>query len=216
MLSTHELADLYAYPAAGRPWVRSNFVASIDGAAQGADGLSGNLGGEPDARVFRALRDLCDVVVVGAGTARDEGYHRIDGGVLVLVSRSLDIPESLLSAGVVVITTDESPVKQRARIAKRVEVLVLGQSEVDWPEVFAEFARRGWNRVLVEGGPSLHGALIQADLVDEVCLTVSPHLIAGDQLRIAQSTSPVLREMRLGHAVTDEGVLLTRWVRERP
>ena len=121
-----------------------------------------------------------------------------------------------MTAGVVVITTAESPADRRALLARTVEVLVFGQDEVDWPAVFSEFANRGWTRVLVEGGPSLHGALIDADLVDEVCLTVSPHLIAGNQLRISQSDSPVLRQMRLGHAIADEGVLLTRWVRDRP
>lgn len=222
-----ELADLYAYPDSAGPWVRSNFVASVDGTAQGPDGVSGALGGEPDERVFRVLRSLCDVVVVGAGTARDEGYRPITADavhadlradreplpVLALVSRSLDIPESLIVPGVLVITSASSPADARAELAETVDVLVAGADDVDWPAVLDSFAARGLHRVLCEGGPSLHGTLIDLDLVDEVCLTISPHLVAGRGSRIAVSEEPVLRAMRIGHCLEEDGVLLTRWVR---
>ena len=55
------------------PGVRVNFISSIDGAAT-RDGLSGGLGDASDRRRFELLRRVCDVVVVGAGTVRAEGY----------------------------------------------------------------------------------------------------------------------------------------------
>ncbi|MBA2471912.1 MAG: dihydrofolate reductase family protein, partial [Pseudonocardiales bacterium] len=58
--------------AQGRPSVRLNMIASLDGAAT-VDGLSGGLGGPADHRVFAALRELADVVLVAAGTVRAEG-----------------------------------------------------------------------------------------------------------------------------------------------
>lgn len=66
--------------AGGRPAVRVNMIASIDGASS-AGGLSGALGGPPDKAVFAALRCLADVIVVGAATMRAEGYGpaRLDG-----------------------------------------------------------------------------------------------------------------------------------------
>ena len=93
------------------------------------------------------------------------------------------------------------------------DVLVAGADDVDWPAVLDSFAARGLHRVLCEGGPSLHGTLIDLDLVDEVCLTISPHLVAGRGSRIAVSEEPVLRAMRIGHCLEEDGVLLTRWVR---
>src|SRR5580658_1525233 len=57
----------------GRPAVRLNMIASVDGAAT-VDGRSGQLGGPPDKAVFATLRSLADVVMVGAGTMRAEGY----------------------------------------------------------------------------------------------------------------------------------------------
>jgi hypothetical protein len=56
-----------------RPFVRCNMISSLDGAIA-VEGRSGALGGPADRRVFQVLRSLADVIVVGAGTAREEGY----------------------------------------------------------------------------------------------------------------------------------------------
>ncbi|WKK73267.1 dihydrofolate reductase family protein [Rathayibacter oskolensis] len=71
-LDDDELLALYSREAAER-WLRVNFVSSIDGAVT-HDGVSGDLGGEADLRVFDLLRRLADVVLVAAGTVRAEGY----------------------------------------------------------------------------------------------------------------------------------------------
>ena len=73
VLDEPALERLYAVPA-GRSWLRVNFVSSLDGAVTGADGRSGSINTPADHRVFRLLRRLSDVVVVGAGTVRAEGY----------------------------------------------------------------------------------------------------------------------------------------------
>ncbi|EFQ83831.1 riboflavin biosynthesis protein RibD C-terminal domain protein [Aeromicrobium marinum DSM 15272] len=219
---------LYAYPDTDRPWVRMNFVASVDGSATGADHRSGDLGGEPDRAVYLHLRSVCDVVLVGAGTARDEDYGpvRLDADqqqrrtaagqrpvpVLALVTRRPDLPDALRRDGVVVVTT--------ARAAADldlgpVEVIGHGDDEIDWTAVLEEFGRRGWNRVLGEGGPSLFASLTELDLVDELCLTVAPTLTAGDGPRITHGDAAVDRPLTLAHAEVDDGVLLTRWLRRR-
>ena len=56
-----------------RPGVRLNMIASVDGAAA-IDGRSGALGGPADKGLFAVLRSLADVILVGAGTMRAEGY----------------------------------------------------------------------------------------------------------------------------------------------
>ncbi len=70
-LADEDLARLYAYPPG--PWLRANFVASVDGAAH-LDGASAGLSSDADRHVFALLRTLADVVLVGAGTARTERY----------------------------------------------------------------------------------------------------------------------------------------------
>lgn len=227
-LDTGELERLYAYPTSDRPWVRTNFVSSLDGAATAADGRSGGLGGETDTQVFAMLRSLADIIVVGAGTARDEGYadFEVDAGLrtrlglsripaMVLVSRRLDIPAALIIPGNVVVTSADADPAQVAALRETVEVIAEGQGTVDWVAVLAAFADRGWTRILCEGGPSLHGELVELDLVDELCLTIAPTLTAGGAPRIAHGPDTVDRSMTLGHAIEADGGLLTRWVRDR-
>lgn len=228
-LDAGELERLYAYPPTDRPWVRTVFVSTLDGAATGTDGKSGTLGGETDTRLFGLLRSLADVLVVGAGTARAEGYAdfvvdtdlRTRLGLspvptMVLVSRSLGIPPALIAPGTVVVTTADAAPKAVAALRETVEVIAEGHGEIDWTAVLDTFADRGWLRVLCEGGPSLHGELCKLDLVDELCLTIAPILAAGDAPRIAHGHDAVHHTMTMGHAVEADGGLLTRWVRARP
>src|SRR5919202_5115354 len=63
----------YAWPDEPGPYVRVNFVASLDGAVT-VEGRSGGLGTAADKTVFRLLRELAEVVLVGAGTVRAENY----------------------------------------------------------------------------------------------------------------------------------------------
>lgn len=224
-----ELERLYAYPEVDRPWVRTDFVATLDGAAWTSSGTSGDLGGDIDHEVFGLMRSLCDVVVVGAGTARTEGYKpltedSVDQDVrgryglapvprLVLVTGSLDVGDRLRVPGVAVLTSGSSDPDRRAALeSDGLEVLVHGEGSIDWDAALTDFAERGWNRVLCEGGPSLHGDLAAADLVDEVCLTIAPVLAVGDAQRIAHGDQPVDRPARLAHALDVDGTLVTRWV----
>lgn len=209
-----ELRRLYAYPDVNRPWVRTNFVATLDGAAFSEEGTSGALGGDIDTHVFGILRSLADVVVVGAGTARKEGYGPSSLPIAV-VSRSLDIPDALLVPGQIVITTADAPADKLARLREVVDVIAVGQDEINWTAALHELDSRGLRHVLCEGGPSLHGDLIGLDLVDEVCLTVAPVLAAGSAPRIAHGPDAHDRTMRLGHVLDVGGVVLTRWVRDR-
>lgn len=68
-----ELSALYAYPGRDTTWLRANFITSVDGGAT-AGGTSGAMGGPGDRFVFNMLRELADVIVVGSGTVRAEGY----------------------------------------------------------------------------------------------------------------------------------------------
>ncbi|HVE29250.1 MAG TPA: dihydrofolate reductase family protein, partial [Mycobacteriales bacterium] len=70
-LTDDDLVGIYAVPPGEH--LRVNFVSSADGAVT-LDGASGGLGGPGDRRVFQLLRDLADVILVAAGTVRNEGY----------------------------------------------------------------------------------------------------------------------------------------------
>ena len=198
-----DLARLYGYPEGlARPWVRANMVASLDGAAS-VRGRSEGLSGKADKFVFNLLRALADVILVGAGTARTEGYRparphhaaalwpqlragRSAAPPIAVVTRRLDLDlSSPLVAGAppesrtIVITTAAAPAERRsAAAAAGADVVVAGEEAVEPRLAVGALAERGHRRVLTEGGPRLLGELTGAGLLDELCLTISP-LVAG-------------------------------------
>ena len=67
------VADALRASPSNRPWIAVNMVASIDGAIE-IEGRSGALGSPADRAMFHALREMPDVIPVGAGTVRAENY----------------------------------------------------------------------------------------------------------------------------------------------
>lgn len=229
-----DLIAAYAYPGDGA-WVRANMVASADGSAV-ANGQSEPLSGPSDKRVFGVLRGLCDVVLVGAGTARAEGYralkarpsyaeHRAGLGqrpapVLALVSGSLDLdPAAELFTGVertVVLTSAAADESARTRLAEVADVIVTGTDHVDLSAAIDELVALGLPRVLCEGGPHLLADVVAAGRLDELCLTVAPRLVGGDGPRIVADLhlSEVL-ELELAHLLEEDGNLFARYLVSR-
>jgi riboflavin biosynthesis pyrimidine reductase len=206
--------ELYAFPDVDRPWLRTNFVTTLDGAAHDLNGVTASLGGETDTQLFAHLRRIADVILVGAGTTRIENYRPTSAAPLAIASRRLDIPKRLQTTGVVVVTTTDAPADRVDELtAAGVDVVAHGDVTVDWPAVLAAFAARGWFKINCEGGPSLHGELISHGLVDDLCLTIAPVLTAGDAPRIAHSRLPVAEDLRLAHVVPVGDVLFTRWTK---
>ena len=214
-LDDDDLAALYAPPT--RPWLRVNFVSTVDGAATGVDGLSKSINNAADKRVFNLLRRRADCLVVGAGTLRDEGYV-VPRLPLVVVSRTAEVPPTLRDAppGRVLMATVASArglQDARARLGDD-GVLLLGEEEPDLVALKAALAARGWVDQLCEGGPQLFGALLAAGVVDELCHTVVPRLIAGGHPRLAVGPD-VDVPLRPVLMLEEDGTLLGRWLVRR-
>jgi riboflavin biosynthesis pyrimidine reductase len=213
-LTDDELADAYAPPS--EPWLRVNFVSTVDGAAQGADGLSGSINNAADKRVFDALRRRADCLVVGAGTLRAEGYD-VPRVPLVVVSRSAEVPPTLREAprGRVLMATVAASgglSKAREQLGEG-NVLVLGEDEIDLVALKRALVERGWTEQLCEGGPSLFADLLAAGVVDELCWTVVPRLTGGDAVRMAVGAR-VDVPLRPALLLEQDGTLLGRWLVE--
>jgi len=221
-LDNAALAAHYAWPEARAvPYVRVNFVASLDGAVS-VDGRSGGLGNAADKTVFHLLRELAEVVLVGAGTVRTEKYNGVQRNTrgrdtpppVAVVTGTADLdPASRLFTDTVVppliLTLESAPAGRRAALADAGgEVVVLPRLTPDL--LLAELGRRGLDRVLCEGGPSLLGALQAADAVDELCLTVAPLLVGGESGRIAHGPAgvPPRRMALVGALHADDALLL--------
>jgi len=218
-----------------RPWVLANMVTSVDGAAAVA-GRTGQLGGAADKAVFSAIRGVADVIVAAAGTVRAERYHpprppsdtvargRAERGQaprprLVVVTRQMDLdPDLPLFAEPdqrpLVVTCATADPDRRARIEPVADVIELGQESVDLAAMVTWLGEHGARVVLTEGGPTLLGQLVAEGLVDELCLTIAPLLVAGPERRIAHSIEhPAATDLVLDRVLEADGELLLRYRR---
>jgi riboflavin biosynthesis pyrimidine reductase len=220
------------------PFVRLNMISSLDGAIS-VGGVSGPLGGSGDRQVFAAIRSHADVILVGAGTARAEGYGpaRVSAAdETVRVARGQDAqPRIAVVSGSLklnwaspfftdaharpaVVTTSAAAARAPDEAHAVAELVAVGDDRVDLAAALAVFAGEGARTVLVEGGPGVNGDLARAGLIDELCLTVSPRVVGGDGARIMAGPAfdppfaPVVR-----HILEDDGFLFLRMsLREAP
>lgn len=235
-----DVADLVAAehrPApSDRPWLLVNMISSLDGAIA-LDDRSGGLGRPADKAVFSALRGIADVVLVGAGTARIEGYgpahptertqaarqQRGQAAVptIAVVTRSLDLDlTSPLFAAVdpptIVITSQGADAGRVAAAKAATDVIQVGDDAVDLTLALRSLRLRGVSTVVCEGGPSLNGDLVAADLIDEWDLSLSPLIVGGGAGRAATGAGhPGGHRFELARVLEGDGLLLTRWLRSR-
>ena len=211
-LTDEELRAVYAAPRL--PWLRVNMVATVDGAATGENGKTGAINNPADHRVFQLLRRMSDAIIVGAGTARAEGYRPTDRP-LVVVSRQGDVPQQLVEAApgsVLLATCQAAPGLDGARTSLGEDhVLVLGEEEVDLAGLREALVDRGLRELHSEGGPHLLRDLLAAGVVDELDATVVPRLIAGRHPRITAGPDVDL-PLRLAALLEEDGTLLGRWL----
>lgn len=218
-----DVEEAYAGPLARRrdghaPWVTLSMVASIDGSTV-IDGRSGQLSSPTDSAVFAQLRSLADVIVVGAATVRQEGYgppSKTGQRVGVVTSRgSVDLDTELFASGAGFLIVPEDSSFEPGR---DVDVVRAGRGRVDpalairrLPELLGSCSV-----VQAEGGAGLNGALVDADVVDEMNITTSPATVGGDGRRLTVGAAPHLHRFDLTQlAIDDEGFLYARWLRRR-
>jgi riboflavin biosynthesis pyrimidine reductase len=214
-------------------------VSSVDGSVT-LGPVSGGLGGPADQRALARIRDAADVLLVGAGTVRDEAYPPYPGSLarqaervakglaavppVAMVTRTGELPEGhpLLADParpplVLVAQAHAAAVVARLRhhpAGERIDLIVAGDTTIDWPLALAGLAHRGLLRISCEGGPRLNGALLAADLVDEVFMTLAPALIGGDGPRLTSAPGVgQRRDLRLVSALHYDDELILRYQR---
>jgi riboflavin biosynthesis pyrimidine reductase len=225
------LSALYEQPG---PGLRMNFVTSVDGAVE-IEGRSAGLGNPADKLIFGLLRQYPDGLLVGAGTVRVEGYNavRLDEprrawrsarGLdpyprLIVISRRLDLDPTYKAfteapRRPVILTSRAAPPDRMTGLSAVADVLAHGDDQVDLRAAVADLRERGIGTILCEGGPHLFGSLTAADLVDEVCLTVSPLLAGPGAGRITAGPPSPVRDLALAHVLCADDALLLRYARK--
>jgi riboflavin biosynthesis pyrimidine reductase len=212
-----EAYEVEREPHGHRPWVGLCMVTSLDGTVA-VDGTSGGLGNPNDLEVLLTLRSITDIIVVGSGTVRGEGYgppNKAGQRVGVVTNRgSVDLDSPLFTSGAGFVIAPES-----AEIDEdRVEVLRAGREVVDLvaavtrlDEIVADV-----RYVQAEGGPTLNAALLEADLIDELDLTIASRLSGGTGPRLTTGADEIDRRFDVAHLLVDEdGFVFGRWTRRR-
>jgi len=209
-----EELNLSANVPVHRPYTIANFVASADGHAA-YRGRSRWLSDGGDRELFHGLREHVDAILVGTGTLRVERYGRIvpdpdrrrrraasglaPDPLACVFSRSGDVPTDIPlfddpASRVVVFTATGL---DTSGLRAQVEVVRLDPGQLTLTTMMRRLRSAfDVHTVLCEGGPTLFGALLQEELVDELFVSLAPKLTGGGSAP-SITTGPDLSELRL-------------------
>lgn len=228
--------------------VRATFITALDGAVT-AGGKSAGLGTDMDQAVYHGMRARAGTILVGAVTAKHEGYGpasvmpglshlrtQSTPPALWLLTRTLRSEDIDYVAGAqrpgsaeegtmsLVVPEEGADPSMRSYAAEnQVDVVLIPGGREEYLSGVVDRARRSTTgEIDCEGGPHLLEALLRAELLDELVLSVSPHLFFPSHTRLLPSgdddlaAAPWSRRLRAVSAFTSEdGGLYTRWIVEK-
>lgn len=227
-----DLHDFYGQDWLDAGGIRGNMLTSVDGAVT-ASGKSAGLQTPGDNRVFAVLRELADVVIVGSGTALVEGYRPVRFGEPALARRRArglpdDLPIAVVTRSLrvdlstplfadperrpIVVTSTHSDPAVRDMVSRVADVIVCGESEVDFGAVRGELSARNLRRVLCEGGPTVLARVVDQSQLDELCVSMTPLLAGPGPGRILSGlTWTGIRQLSMVGALEEDGALFLRY-----
>ena len=208
------LLELYVCPQ--DVWLRLNLVTSVSGSAAGSDGTSETLTSIADRRILGVIRELSDVVLVGAASVRAEGYQLPRRSTLAIVTVSGDLAGHQLTVDdpsrIVVVCPPSAVKRVRSTLGEATILTTEARDGRIPPSAIVDTLRgAGYSSIVCEGGPDLAAQLVSAGLVDEVCMTTSPVLAAVSLAPFgAELTTSV--PLELGQLLIDSaGSIYARW-----
>ncbi|MEU8433721.1 bifunctional diaminohydroxyphosphoribosylaminopyrimidine deaminase/5-amino-6-(5-phosphoribosylamino)uracil reductase RibD [Streptomyces sp. NPDC029216] len=172
----------------GRPHVTWKYAATLDGRSAAEDGSSRWITSPESRADVHRLRAEADAVLVGGGTLRTDDPHLavrgIDGAVqplrVALDTRAGLLPTARIlddAAPTLIVTGEDADTRHLpgADILR----LPLHDGRVPVPSLLTELYARGVRSVLLEGGPTLAGAFLEAGAVDRVVGYIAPALLGA-------------------------------------
>jgi diaminohydroxyphosphoribosylaminopyrimidine deaminase/5-amino-6-(5-phosphoribosylamino)uracil reductase len=202
--------------ATGLPWVMLKSMVSLDGRVASDEGDSRGLGGAEQQRLCHALRARHDAILVGVATvladdpeltvrlARGGSPARVVLDSKMRTPRTSRLVETAAKAPVILATVSRSRKSIAAMEARGVTVWSFTpgpDGRVPLQALLRKLASVGCLSVLVEGGPTVHTALLREGLVDRVAVGIAPILLGGRR--------PLAWTRDLGLGRLDEALELT-------
>lgn len=228
--SADELDRYYGQAPVG---VRANMITALDGGAA-FDGRTKPITDPADQLLLVHLRSFADVILVGSTTVAAENYgpvrmsaqlqqRRKEQGLAELPRLAVVTVRGALSPELrifndesrrPVIITVARTASQRPELSDLGEVVIAGEDVVEPTAMLNALRDIGLGHVLCEGGPYLLSTLIDADLIDDMCLTVAPYL-AGSQPTTPPPKSSLVAPTRLAlrHVLQRNDLLYLRYTR---
>jgi len=131
---------------------------------------------------MRELRAKTDATILGAGNLRADNPDMSPAKLCVVVTRSgqgIRGDELAFAVPTVIAHAAAMPQDRREALARRAELVQLGEADVEIPRLLAWLEARGCTTVLCEGGGILNAAFFAARAVDELYLTLVPRVLGG-------------------------------------
>jgi len=207
---------LELYRPARAEWLRLNLIATITGGAGGSDGTSETLSNPVDRRILGVIRELADVVLIGAESLRAEGYQHPRRSRLAVVTLSGNLTGHRIEAPEGAAPIVLCPPAAAARVLADLpgaEIIELKPAAGGIPagHIVGALRTRGHSSIVCEGGPSLAAQLLDAGLVDEFCLSTSP-IVGGVPFPVTGRAALDERPATLAQLLTDGASgLYARW-----
>jgi riboflavin biosynthesis pyrimidine reductase len=184
---------------ADRPYTWINMVTTIDGKIITGDRNEDvhDLGSDLDHATMKQIAAPAGAVLIGAGTLRSTpglAYRRMPLRLVATARGEVDPTHAFF-------TSDHAPAfvvtsqLGASRLPAGLNVLACGETETDWVAVFAALRNEmGVTHLLVEGGSELNAALLKADLIDELFMTLAPKIKLGRDIPTYADGEPLTRD----------------------
>ncbi|HEY6653265.1 MAG TPA: bifunctional diaminohydroxyphosphoribosylaminopyrimidine deaminase/5-amino-6-(5-phosphoribosylamino)uracil reductase RibD [Solirubrobacterales bacterium] len=194
---------------AGRPLVTYKAAMSLDGRVASPTGDSRWISSVESRELVHRWRAECDAVAVGIGTALADDpllTARLDQAppqpARVVFDSYARLPvnsalvNSIDEAPLIVICAPEAPSAQRDALERAGAEVIVAPGRTPRARLEAaldELGRHEIQDLLVEGGPTLAGALFDAGEIDEIRLFIAPVLVGAAQARAVLEGEGVAR-----------------------
>lgn len=176
-----------------RPYVILSAATSLDGKIATKKGDS-KLSSKIDKIRVHKLRSKVDAILIGSNTLRRDNplltVKHVKGKNPIRII--LDSKGNISSSSKIIKTSNKVPTiiavskkitkKNLSRVKKYpVEIIVLGEKNVNLKKLLHRLARKKIRKLLVEGGGTINWEFIKQGLFDEIIVTIAPFLVGGKE-----------------------------------
>lgn len=182
---------VFTNPHSNRPYLFINMVSTIDGKIiTGERGEPvADLGTVNDHKIMRRLEQKADAIMSGGTSVRASGNWNPETTIRIAVTRSGDLPydRPFFTQGKPIVLHPEG---SNPNVPAQIRTI----SFRSWPDALEKLKAEGIEVINVLGGSDLNAQLLEAELIDELFLTLAPKIKLGDTTPTYAGGNPLPRE----------------------